>query len=330
MKSIDKKSIAKIRMDAMSAIRVFFIERGYVEIETPILVQSPDSEPTLTPFETSISIPGQESLQGALITSPEYTMKKLLGEGHEKIFSLGKVFRNNEAWDKTHALEFTMLEWYETGIDYKGGMNQTQELIHFVANRLGIKFHPILKTWNQLRIEDLFEQFLEIKNVGKLSIDELMREANTRDIHTNKNDSWSDVFYRLYVTLIEPNLPKNQGTILYDYPTPQAALARACEDGVYAERFELFYGNLELCNAFTELTDADQQRLRFEHEQEASKKLDKTLFPIDEELLSLLPSVPNPTFGNALGVDRLLMALLELDSIEDVLLFPPHRLFHNL
>ena len=117
--------------------------------------------------------------------------------------------------------------------------------------------------------------------------------------------------------------------MIYDYPLPQAALARPCPDGVYAERFELFSGTLELCNAFTELTDAVEQRKRFEDERTERERLRKPVFPIDEELLALLPSVPNPTFGNAVGVDRLLMSLLGVSSINDVLLFPPSRLFDH-
>jgi lysyl-tRNA synthetase class 2 len=329
MTPIDSKSIAKIRMDALNAIRVFFVGRDYVEIEAPLIVQSPDSEPTLTPFATEIKVPGSINLEAALITSPEYSMKKLLGLGHEKIFSLGKVFRNNEVWDKTHVPEFTMLEWYEAGVDYRAGMTQTEELIHVIAGALGIKEHVLLRPWVFKRVETLFEEYLQIEKIGEKSLDDLKNEARLRSIHTDGSDNWSDVFYRLYVMEIEPKLPLDVATIIYDYPLPQAALARTCADGIYAERFELFCGNLELCNAFTELTNAGEQRKRFEKERDTSALLGKQIFPIDEELLRLLPSVPNPTFGNAVGVDRLLMALLGVKDIQDVLLLSPQKLFGN-
>lgn len=298
------------------------MERGFVEIEAPLLVQSPDMEPTLSPLETDL----KTTNRAALITSPEYSMKKLLGEGSAKIFSLGKVFRDEEVWDETHVSEFTMLEWYQAGVDYQEGMGQTRELIKAVAETLGVKEHPLLRSWEKKQVEELFEE-IGISSVGERSREALMTEAKSRDLHVAEDDTWSDVFYRLYASLIEPDLPEDQATIIYDYPLPQAALARPCPDGVYAERFELFSGKLELCNAFTELTDAKEQRKRFEEEQKERARLGKTVFPIDEELLGLLPSVPNPTFGNALGIDRLLMTLLGAESIEEVLLFPPTRLF---
>lgn len=325
MHSVDVKSTARIRMEALAAIRFFFVERGFVEVEAPLLVASPDSDPSLTPLEVTTEAGGP----GALMTSPEYSMKKLLGEGMEKIFSLGHVFRNEPTWDATHATEFTLLEWYESGIDYREGMKQTEALIRHVAAVLQVTDHPLLEPWEYVRMEEAFAKQLGIPHVGSCSLDDLLEATRRLSIHTDASDTWSDVFYRLYLYAVEPNLSKDCATVLYDYPLPQAALARPCPDGVYAERFELFSGTLELCNAFTELTDATEQRRRFESERQERARLGKTVFPIDEELLALLPSVRNPTFGNALGVDRLLMTLLRKSSIEDVLLFPPTRLFKN-
>ncbi len=323
MKPIDTLAVAKIRMDALAAIRFFFVSRGFVEIEAPLLVASPDMEPALSPLEVKLKAGGH----AALITSPEYSLKRLLGLGMKKIFSLGKVFRDEESWDARHASEFTMVEWYEAGADYRFGMRQTRELILAVAEALHVVEHPLLKEWEVRRMEELFEERLDIKRVGLCTREELLGQARRLGIHSHESDSWSDVFYRLYLAKIEPALPMGRATVICDYPLPQAALSRPCPDGVYAERFELFSGTLELCNAFTELTDANEQRRRFRHERAERERLGKTVFPIDEELLRLLPSVQNPTFGNALGVDRLLMTLLKAPSIEDVLLFPPRSLF---
>ncbi|HBL39804.1 TPA: EF-P lysine aminoacylase GenX [Candidatus Uhrbacteria bacterium] len=315
--------IAKIRMDALSAIRFFFVSRDFVEVETPLLVASPDMDPALSPLEVRLKAGGK----AALITSPEYSLKKLLGSGMKKIFSLNKVFRDEEAWDERHVSEFTMVEWYEAGADYRSGMRQTRELILAVATALNVVEHPLLKEWEVKRMEELFAENLGVEQVGLRTREELLARARRLDIHTHESDSWSDVFYRLYLAKIEPTLPTDRATVICDYPLPQAALSRPCPDGVYAERFELFSGTLELCNAFTELTDADEQRRRFECERAERERLGKTVFPIDEELLRLLPSVQNPTFGNALGVDRLLMTLLGAKSLDEILLFPPVRLF---
>jgi lysyl-tRNA synthetase class 2 len=133
------------------------------------------------------------------------------------------------------------------------------------------------------------------------------------------------VFYRLFLTKIEPELSGN--VFVYDYPKYQASLSRLTEDGKYGERFELYMNGLEICNGFTELTDGAEQRKRFEEESEERKLASKTVHPIDEELLSLLPSLRTPTFGNALGIDRLHMILTGRTKIEDVMLFPAEKLF---
>ncbi|MEK9130651.1 MAG: amino acid--tRNA ligase-related protein, partial [Patescibacteria group bacterium] len=134
------------------------------------------------------------------------------------------------------------------------------------------------------------------------------------------------LFHRLFVTQIETKLPAG-GAFVYDFPKAQAALSRLTPDGKYAERFELYLNGVELCNAFTELTDEREQRRRFEEETEERRRLGKPVFPIDESLLSGLPSLRQPTFGNALGIDRLLMLLTNAQSIDEVLAFPAKNLF---
>lgn len=314
-------------MAALSAIRSFFAVRGYIEIEAPLLLRSPDSDPSLTPLEVTLHCPGEPDRRAACLTSPEYSMKKLLGAGMDKIFYLGKVFRDEEVWNATHATEFTMVEWYEGGMEYLAGMDQTEELVHAVAEALGVKDHPLLRPWRRVKIKEMFERHVGIVDVGRLSLRELHDAAHTLGIHTTEDDSWSDVFYRMYVSRIENTLPEDEVLVLYEYPTPQAALAAPTLDGYYAERFEVFCGRLELCNAFTELTDAVVQRARFERERQERERAGKSVFPIDEELLALLPSLRQPTFGNGLGVDRLLMALLKKPRLDDVHVLPHTDIF---
>lgn len=331
----DIHHIAKEREMINDAIRSFFKNRGYLEVETPILVRSPGMEPNLTPFETQVIEPDGRKHVAALITSPEYSMKKLLGLGMEKIFTLTKVFRNEEELGGTHNPEFTMLEWYQQGADYQSCMDETEALIISVILRRpkadegsqGDSSAPVAPQndrWDRVRVRDLF-----LTHVG-VDLDtadaQILRSACERHgIHTVQTDTQSDLFYRLFLTKIEPNISGN--VFVYDYPKYQASLSQLTSDGICGQRFELYMNGLEICNGFTELTDATEQRERFIEEAEERRAAGKTVHPIDEEFLRLLPSLRSPTFGNALGVDRLHMALTGRTKIEEVMLFPAHQIF---
>ncbi len=318
------KQLFEDKAKLSEAIREFFRLRGYLEVETPILVASPDMSPALTPFETELVAADGSVRRGALITSPEFSMKKLLGEGLEKIFTLTKVFRNSDFFvddaPKQHNPEFTMLEWYQQGMDYQAGMDETEALVKFCVASLGDA-----TPFARVHIPTRFKEITSL-DLDTASNDDLKSACQTLGLLTDQTDTWSDLFHRIFVTHIETRLPKT-GAFVYDFPKQQAALSRLTPDGKFAERFELYLGGQELCNAFTELTNSTEQRRRFGHEQAERKRLGKPLFPIDEELLRLLPSLRQPTFGNALGVDRLLIHLTGAKSIEDVLAFPARKLF---
>lgn len=312
--------MAKARMDLYKTIRSFFVSRGYLEVETPLLVSSPGMEPNLDPFqirpEPPLTPPSKGGEPLGLITSPEYSMKKLLGSGLLKAFTITKVFRSgDEENDELHNPEFSMLEWYEQGIDYKEGMKMTEELVRKCAQILGYDGSIDLKSpWPRYRVHDLMLEYAGID----LDHDPFQKRSG-RD-KNGTLDTKSDAFYRVWIEKVEPNLPKDKAFFVYDYPLFQAALAQKSRDGKYAERFEAYLGELELCNAFTELTDPDEQRSRFKTEQKEREELGKKVWPIDEELLAMLSSIQNPTFGNALGLDRLLMVLIGAASISEVLL----------
>ncbi len=297
------QSIIKARMDMYDSIRAFFRERGYLEAETPLLVNSPGMEPNLDPFEVG---------GHGLITSPEYSMKKLLGSGLDKVFTITKVFRSGDSeTSELHNPEFSMLEWYEQGIDYLQGMKQTEELVQ--ACGLDV-------SWSRHRVRDLMLEHAGV-DLDVATQDDLVAACQEHGLSIEDDDTESDLFYRLFLTRVEPKLKEKPACFVYDYPTYQSGLAKLTPDGKYAERFEAYLGGVELCNAFTELTDSDEQRRRFEIEAKERKQLGKKVWPIDEELLTALSSIKNPTFGNALGLDRLLMALVKADKIDDVLLF---------
>lgn len=315
--------IAKEREAINDAIRSFLKGRGYAEVETPIIVRSPGMEPNLSPFETEVMEPDGTRHKAALITSPEYSMKKLLGLGMERVFTITKVFRNEESLGGTHNPEFTMLEWYRQGADYRACMDETEELIHVCGYK---------GSFHRVRVRDLFFDHVGV-DLDTADRDVLKRACHTHAVHTSPDDTESDLFYRLFLTKIESTLltkvhhGEKVSTFVFDYPKYQAALARLTPDGKYGERFELYMDGLEICNGFTELTNAVEQRQRFVEEAAERARLGKTVYPIDEEFLSLLPSVRSPSFGNALGIDRLHMVLTGRKRIEDVTLFPAKEVF---
>jgi len=321
----DIRTIAKEREIVNNTIRSFFSARGYVEVETPIVVQSPGMEPNLMPFETDVIEPDGKRHHAGLITSPEYSMKKLLGLGMERIYTSTKVFRNDEELGGTHNPEFTMLEWYCQGADYVACMDETEALVKETCAASG----RMLPAFRRVRVRDLFLEHvgIDLDQITAGCGDPAYDEAFERyEIHRDPTDTESDLYYRLFLALVEPNLGTDP-IFVYDYPAHQASLSRLTPDGKYGERFELYVDGLELCNAFTELVNADEQRGRFLAEAEERHALGKTVFPVDESLLALLPSVRQPTFGNALGVDRLHMVATGKTSIEDVILFPASKLF---
>jgi lysyl-tRNA synthetase class 2 len=317
----DPRLIAEERQRIMQTIRSFLCARGYLEVETPILLQSPGMEPNLVPFQTMVYNQRREAFPAALATSPEYSMKKLLGQGFEKIFSLTKVFRNEEEFGHTHNHEFTMMEWYTQGADHHAMMAETEALLQAVAQAFG-------KVWPRFQkksVRELFLQYVGI-DLAQSGKKDVFKRAEELGVKVDPLDTEGDVFYRLFLQFVEPQLPTDP-VFVYDYPAHQASLARLDATGRFGERAELYINRLELSNGFTELTNATEQRARFEEEAKERAQAGKQVFPIDEEFLRLLPSVRTPTFGNALGIDRLHMALLQTENIEDVILFPIRKLF---
>lgn len=314
-------NILRDRQTLNDTIRSFLRSREYLEVETPLLVASPDIEPTLTPFETVALTPDGSKYPAGLITSPEYSMKKLLGSGCEKIFTLTKVFRNMESFEGIHNPEFTMLEWYTQGKDMFDCMDETEELVRTVFDSFGRDAGII----ERKSVPELFLELVDV-DLANASQQDLFDACVRLEIHTDPSDTESDLFYRIFLAKIEPTFV-DRNIFVHTYPKYQAALARLTSDGKFGERFELYYRGVELCNGFTELTNPIEQRLRFEEESKVRRDMGKTTFPIDEDLLNLLASIRNPSFGNALGVDRLLMVATGKHSLEEVLPFSAKKLF---
>ncbi len=308
---------AQLWNTATDRIREFFRSREYIEVVTPIVVRSPGMEPNLSPLAVDVHTdgPNAHSTRMGLITSPEYSMKKLLGGGMEKIFTLAPVFRDREMPGQRWSIEFTMLEWYQQGKDYRHLMTETGELMNAVLGRSD--------EWLRISYVDEFERVFGFvpHDSDRERLIECCAKFDVAD--PTADEPVHEIIDRLFQAILWPTIVTNGRFMLCEYPVPCASLSKTSDDGRYAERFEAFVGELEMCNGFTELTDAEEQRRRFGLEGEERRLAKKEVFPIDEGLLAALPSLRSPTCGNALGVDRLVMLLAGANDIDSVHLFPP-------
>ena len=319
------------RAKIIQGVRQFFVEQGFVEVETPALVDSPGMEPHLSALEIHCTLPDGKKKRKFLHTSPEYCMKKLLGAGWGKIFQICRVFRDGEV-GPTHQIEFTILEWYRAHADYRRIMEDCEELIGHLAERvLGrneisyqgkrIDLTPPFQRLSVARAMSLYAGVDIGRNRDAPSLLEEVRSKGYR-LDPDGTYSYDDIFFKVFLEVVEPALGLTKPTILYDYPASMAALARLkAENPFWAERFEIYAAGLELANAFSELNDPLEQRGRFEEEQKLRARLGKPVYPIDEELLGALSRMP-PSAGIALGLDRLVMLFCDAPSIQEVLAFP--------
>jgi elongation factor P--(R)-beta-lysine ligase len=323
-----------LRGRIVAAIRQFFVERGFVEVETPALQVSPGLEPHLTAFATELFEPGEGTRDLYLHTSPEFAMKKLLAAGVPKIFQLARCFRNGER-SRTHHPEFTMLEWYRAGATYRDIMDDCEPLLRACLAAAG-RQHFVwddracdpAQPFERLSVEQAFRRYAGIDLFATAPDAEtpdlglLARAAEPLGIAPHESDAWEDLYFRIFLERIEPQLGIGIPTILYDYPISMAALARPkAEAPHFAERFELYIAGLELANAFSELRELAEQRRRFVADQDKKQQRYGTTYPIDEDFLEAIGRMPESA-GIALGVDRLVMLATGAKRIEDVLWAP--------
>jgi len=314
----NKKNL-DLRWKILRLIREFFWEKDFVEVETPFLLATPGMEPYLDPMKLLVSNERGEEYPFFLHTSPEFTMKKFLAAGEKRIFSLGKCFRNFESFGSLHNPEFTMLEWYAAGQNYFDLMLDTESFISYIAK--GIDFKEEF-SFEKRSVKELWEKYLGLDLDDYLDKDSLFELVKEKGYNPQKNESYADLFFRIFLNEIEPNFKDFSFLFVVDYPAPLAALAKLSEKNCkYAERFELYYKGVELANAFSELTNADEQRKRFEEEQELRKKLGKEIFGIDEDFLFAVENMPDCA-GIALGVDRLVQIFSSCKNIDNVVPLP--------
>ncbi len=324
-----------LRAAAARAVRTYFEQQDFAEVETPALQISPGMEPHLQAFATGMRRPGRPAPDIMYLhSSPEFAMKKLLAAGVPRMFQLARTFRNGER-SPTHHPEFTMLEWYRAGADLDALMTDCENLLRAAARAAGVSnlrwggaSADPEQRFERLSVAAAFARDAGIDILATApdpaapSLDFLAAAARPLGIAPRVGDRWEDLFFRIFLEHIEPKLGIGRPTLLYDYPLGMAALARVKPgDPRVAERFELYVCGLELANAFGELTDVAEQRRRFERDQALKQALYGERYPIDEEFLAALAIMP-PASGIALGFDRLVMLLAGAEHIEDVLWAP--------
>ena len=290
-------------------VRAFFASRGYLEVETPIAIPSPGLDLHLDAFEVA---PAKEAR--FLSTSPEYQMKRLLADGHERIYQITRAFRAGEIGAR-HNPEFTILELYRAHAGVEAIMRDTEQLVARVTGgtvRLPGRAIDVRPPFARMTVCEAYGHY------AKISPAETLRLAAEDE----------DQFYLRLVDVVEPALAAlDRAVFLTEYPATQASLARKKPgDPRVAERFELYIAGVEVCNGFGELTDVVEQRARLEHDQEERRKRGKPVYPIDERFLEALARGMPESGGNAIGLDRLIALALGDTSIGDVLSFTDDEL----
>ncbi len=307
----------RLRAELNAHIRGFFAERGVIEVETPLLSPAGNTDPNIAAFQLEFS----GRTDGAprtrwLRTSPEFALKRLLAAGVGDCYELGRVLRDGEAGGR-HNPEFTMLEWYRVGWDQHRLLGEAAELVVEALARVGRT-----ATLERVTYRDLYLRELDLDPMTAPDTD---LRAALGDVVIDParltRDDWLDL---LMTHRLQPAFPADRITAVVDYPASQCALARVAPDasGIpVAQRFELYLGGLELANGYHELADAREQGERFDLDLEKRRARGEREPPRDERLLDALSSGLPDCAGVALGVDRLLMSMLETERIADVLAF---------
>jgi elongation factor P--(R)-beta-lysine ligase len=310
------------------AVRAWFEEQGFAEVETAILQVSPGNETHLHAPRTELFRADGTRATRYLRTSPEFACKKLLAAGETKIFEFARVFRDRERGD-LHLPEFTMLEWYRANAGYDAVMADSVTVIAHAAQATGIgrfsfrgKVADPFAEPELVTVAAAFERFAGIDllatiEAGKGDRARLAAAAGAR-VRISDDDTWSDIFSKVLVEHVEPNLGQGRLTVLFEYPVPEAALARAKpSDPRVAERFEIYACGVELANGFGELTDAAEQRHRFTLAMDEKQRRYGERYPLDEDFLAAVAIMPESS-GVALGFDRLVMlasGALRIDQV---------------
>jgi elongation factor P--(R)-beta-lysine ligase len=333
----DRRPVLLARARIVKALRDWFAGQGFVEVETGALQVSPGNETHLHAFATALAAPDGTAARLYLRTSPEFACKKLLAAGEPRIVEFAKVFRNRER-GALHHPEFTMIEWYRAGEPYSTLMTDCAALVRTAAEITGAaqfsfrgRVADPFAAPERLTVTEAFARFAGIDLLaalpaGKPDRNALAQAAQASGMRIAENDHWGDIFSKVLVERIEPQLGIGRATVLDEYPAALSALARPARDPRVAERFELYLCGVELANGFGELTDPAAQRLRLEQEMTEKARIYGERYPIDEDFIAALAYMPQAS-GVALGLDRLVMLATGATRIDQVLWAPLKETF---
>lgn len=333
-----------VRENVLRAIRTFFEGHNFHEVETPILIAHPPAESYLDVFETKLLDRNRNGTPGYLSTSPEVPLKKLMVAGLGNCYALTKSFRNMETQSMLHNPEFTILEWYRVGVDYRDIMKDCEELFVYIHSYLGriqdnekISAHELIyqgkridldAPWERLTVSEAFAKWANVDFIEFLEPNIAKMVAVKKGYSVGETTTWEEIYNQIFLNEIEPNLGKGKPTILYEFPGSMGALARKKRtDERFAERFEFYIEGLELGDCYSELTDWKEQKMRFDMEIQEIQRTGKTMYGYDEDFIEALKVGLPDCSGIAIGVDRLVMLFSNAKTIQETLLFPSDEMF---
>jgi len=345
-----------VREQVIDAIRAYFKQNNFHEVEVPLLLPTASTEPFLEVFKTELKDDQGNRWDGFLPSSPEFALKKLLSAGSGSIFTITKSFRNGEGRSSRHNPEFTILEWYHTPGDYMDVARDFEGLMRFILNRSSThrespenlgdetfgrlpkgkgevlkyqgKTYDLSSPWEKISVAEAFEKFAGIDCETMLDEEKLKAKGIEKGYQVNEKTTWEEIWNQILANEIELKLGQSGPTILYDYPVSQAALSKKKEsDPRFAERFEVFLAGFELGNCFSELTDWKEQESRCISDLAERKAMGKTEFPMDSDFIEALKLGMPETGGIAVGVDRLVALFADTPDIADTLFFPVGEMF---
>jgi len=313
-----KTEFLTIRAEIIHAVRDFFRKNGYLEVDTPLLGKKLIPESSIQYFSARYNaFEMDENLY--MIPSPEIWMKKLIADGSGNIFQICKSFRNGEPFDRIHNPEFTMLEYYSIGKNYMDSINITEELFEYLQKHF---LSDALKTpFEKISMESAFRQFAGIELLSLMERDVLAGEAERIGIFPDTEDTWEQIFHKIFLTRVEPALEKDKCVVLYNYPARINTLAKKIKGTPWSERWEIYIRGIELANCYTEETGKKEVSDFF---REQTQEREKKNYPVctDESFPEIFTHGFPECSGVAMGIDRLIMLITGAHQIDDVIAFP--------
>jgi len=320
----------------VQALRNYFIDNNFHEVETPTLMPTIPIEPNLYALKTHWS---EKDFDFYFPTSPESSLKKLISQGIGNCFAISKVFRDLEDIGPTHNLEFSMLEWYEMGKNYRDIADTTQKLVldiyHSILKKQGKSATDLLTYQNQIinlsspwyffTLKELFQKFAGLDLSKNLTTEEIIATAKSKGYNTDGVTTWEPLYTQIFINEIESKLPQDKPVVIFDYPTQMSPLCLPCpNDPGFSQRFEFYIGGMEIGNAYSELNDSIALKASFEAETKFRQDNNLPSHPYDQEFIDACGQLP-VCAGIGLGVDRLAMLFADSVNIEDVIYFPTSK-----